>query len=183
MALVKQEQQLMAFISSLFLKEENPFPVVLHADNDPALLCRFVVQGLGESADLRVRQPQRRTVRIFSLRIVVKHEHRESFAITGFRVFQHLPVASRVAERGIRPASDHHVDAFGLASIVVVQEKFRVSGKKWPAVLVVAVADAGYGAHHLLGWNAVYLLREDPYEILPPRLSRCKSCSCLRAGT
>src|SRR5262245_36088695 len=124
MALVKQEQQLMAFISSLFLKEENPFPVVLHADNDPALLCRFVVQGLGESADLRVRQPQRRTVRIFSLRIVVKHEHRESFAITGFRVFQHLPVASRVAERGVRPSADHTWMPSGLPALLSFRRSF-----------------------------------------------------------
>src|SRR5262249_48496497 len=55
---------------------------------------------------------------------------------------------------------------FGLASVVVVQEKFRVSGQKRPAVLVVAVGDAGYGAYHLLGWNAVHLLRIDAHEIL-----------------
>ena len=58
----RSRSQPIVLISSLFFKGENPFPVVLHADNDPALLHRFVVQRLDESADLRVRQPQRRTV-------------------------------------------------------------------------------------------------------------------------
>ena len=40
-------------ISSLFLKGENPFPVVPHADNDPALLHRFVVQANGQNIQMR----------------------------------------------------------------------------------------------------------------------------------
>jgi hypothetical protein len=30
-------------------------------------------------------------------------------------LFQHLPITGRVAERRIRPAADHKVDALGLA--------------------------------------------------------------------
>ena len=57
------------------------------------------------------------------------------------------------------------MNALRLSRIVVVQEQLRVLGKKWPAVLVVAVASAAGGAHHLFGWNAVHLLGVYPHEI------------------
>jgi hypothetical protein len=39
---------------SLFLKGEYALPVVLHADDGPALLLCLVVQGLRERADLGI---------------------------------------------------------------------------------------------------------------------------------
>jgi hypothetical protein len=50
----------------------------------------------------------------------VKDQHGEPLAFTGHRVFQHLSITGGIAERGVWPASDHQVDAFGLPSIVVV---------------------------------------------------------------
>src|SRR5271168_282589 len=142
----------------LLLKSENALPVVLHADDDPALLRGLVAQCLGEGADLGVGQPQRGTVGVLALCIVVQDDHRESRAVAGLRVFQHLPVAGRVAERGIRPASDHQVDALWFARVVVVEQQFWLLGKHRPAILVIAVAGSAGAAHNLLGRNAVDLL-------------------------
>ena len=36
---------------------EDGLPVILHADDEPAILLRLVMQRLGEGADLGVRQP------------------------------------------------------------------------------------------------------------------------------
>ena len=44
-------------ITQLIAKGKNPFPVVLHANDEPALLHRLVVQRLGEGADFGVGQP------------------------------------------------------------------------------------------------------------------------------
>src|SRR5262249_59692984 len=94
-----------AIISNASLFErEDALPVVLHADHDPTLLLRLVVERRGEGADLGVGQPARRTVGVLALRIVVEHEHREPYAVAGSRVLEHLPIADRVAERRIGPA-------------------------------------------------------------------------------
>ena len=55
-------------------EREDAFPVVLRADEGPALLLRLVVQRLGEGADLGVGEPLGRAVSILALRIVVQHE-------------------------------------------------------------------------------------------------------------
>ena len=43
----------------LFSERKDAFPIVLHADDVPAVLLCFVVERLGESSDLGVRQPLR----------------------------------------------------------------------------------------------------------------------------
>src|SRR4030095_1080169 len=53
------------------LERKDTFPVVLHADDGPALLLCFVVEGLCESADLGVAQALRRAVGVFAPLIVV----------------------------------------------------------------------------------------------------------------
>src|SRR4029434_5780161 len=103
------------------LERKDAFPVVLHADDGPALLLCFVVEGLRESADLGVAQALRRAVGVFAPLIVVQHQHHQFRSIAGTRVLEHLLVARRVAERRIRPAADHQVNAFGLAGVVFGQ--------------------------------------------------------------
>ena len=48
------------------LEGEDAVPVVLHADHDPALLLRLVVERRREDADLRRRQSLRGAVRVFA---------------------------------------------------------------------------------------------------------------------
>ena len=43
-------------LSGLLLKSENAIPVVLHAYDEPAILLCFIVERLGESADLAAGQ-------------------------------------------------------------------------------------------------------------------------------
>ena len=104
----------------LLLKSKNTLPVFLHADDYPAILFCFIVELLCEGTDPRIWQTLSRSIRILTLRIVVEDQHRESRAVAGFGVFQHLAVTGRVAECGIGPASDHQVDALRLAGVVVV---------------------------------------------------------------
>lgn len=133
------------------VKSENALPITLHADDDSALFSRLVVQRLGEGADFGVGQAERRAIGVFALCVVVQHQHREPRAVAGLGIFQHLPVAGRVAERGIGPAPDHQMDALRLAGVVVVQQQLGFLGKKRQAALVIAVACAAGGADRLLG--------------------------------
>ena len=55
----------------LFLEGENAFPIVLHADDDPAILLCLIVERLGEDAHLRVRQTLGGTIGILALRVIV----------------------------------------------------------------------------------------------------------------
>src|SRR5215471_10075020 len=128
-----------SMLTSLALERAHLLPVVLHADDDPATLLRLVIERLGEGADPGVGQPLGRAVAILACRIVVQHEQREPYAGTRLRILQHLPIAARVAERRIRPAPDHEVDALGLAGIVVVQQELGLLSQEWLAVLAVAV--------------------------------------------
>ena len=50
----------LSFLLRTIVKSKNVLPIVLHADDDPTLLCRLAVQGLGEGADFGVGQPLRR---------------------------------------------------------------------------------------------------------------------------
>src|SRR5271165_4570094 len=65
------------------VEREDALPVVLHADDSPAVLLRLVVQRLGEGADLCIGQSHRRAVGILALRIVVQHDHRQPRAVAG----------------------------------------------------------------------------------------------------
>src|SRR5260370_38102022 len=94
------------FWGSVLLEGEDLFPIVLHADHSPAVLLRFIVEFLGEGADLGLGQPMSGTVGVFAFRIVVQDEHRAPRAAAGLGVFEHLSVAGRVAERRERPASE-----------------------------------------------------------------------------
>src|SRR5205814_1478779 len=121
----------------LFLEGEDLLPVVLHADRCPALLLRLVIKSLWESADLRVRQTLRRAIGIFALCVVVKHQHAKSRTTAGLGVFEHLLVAGGVAKCRVRAAADHQVDAFGFATVVVVEQQLGVLGQERFAILVM----------------------------------------------
>jgi hypothetical protein len=54
-------------------------------------------------------------------------------------VFEHLPVTGRIAERRVRSAADHQVDAFRLAGVVVVEQKLGFFSEDRPTILVVAI--------------------------------------------
>src|SRR5215213_10300675 len=71
----------------VLLEREYGLPVILHADDGPTLLLCLVIKRLREGADLGTGQPCDRAVRIFAPRVVVQHEHRESRAAAGCRVF------------------------------------------------------------------------------------------------
>src|SRR5664279_3758109 len=63
-----------------FFPGENPLPVVLHADDEPALRLGFVVQCLSEGADLGIRQSLGRAVGILALCVIVQHNHHQGCA-------------------------------------------------------------------------------------------------------
>ena len=54
---------------SYALKRENHFPIILHADDNPAVLFRLVIERLGERADFRVGQSLSRAICILPVRI------------------------------------------------------------------------------------------------------------------
>src|SRR5262249_25510257 len=68
-------------------------PVVLHADHDPALLLRLIVDGFGERADVAVRQALGRAVGVFARGVVVQQQHHQPRAGPGVGPFQHLAIA------------------------------------------------------------------------------------------
>src|SRR6184192_2630269 len=150
----------------LFLEGEYLLPVVLHADHCPAVLLRLVIESLWESADLRVRQTLRRAIGIFALCVVVQDEHRESRAVAGLGVFQHLLVAGGVAKCRVRAAADHQVDAFGFATVVVVEQQLGVLGQERFALLVIAICRAAHGADDLFRRDSIGLLGIHAHEIL-----------------
>src|SRR5262249_12199563 len=105
------------------LECKNLLPVVSHADDGPAVLLFLVIKRLREGADFRIGQSLSRAVRIFPLCVVVQYEHRQSRAITGLGVFEHLSVAGRVAKRSERSTTNHQMDALRLAGIIVVKQQ------------------------------------------------------------
>src|SRR5262245_17033589 len=119
------------------LEREDAFPVVLHTDYRPAVLLRFVVESLSEGADLGVGESLRGTVGVFALRIIMEHQHHQSSAASCTGVLKHLLVAGRVSKCSIRTSADHQVNAFGLASKVVEQNKLRLFKERRPPVLVI----------------------------------------------
>src|SRR5262245_53570728 len=78
--------------SSSFIEGEDTLPVVLHADHDPAVLLRLVVERLRKGANLGVGESLCGTIGILALGVIVQQQHREPLAIAGHRVLEHLPV-------------------------------------------------------------------------------------------
>src|SRR5262245_19866422 len=105
------------------LKRKNHFPIILHADDGPTVLLRLVIKCLRKRADLGVGQFLSRTVRIFSLCVVVQHEHRQARTVARLGVFEHLLVAGRVAKGDVRAPADHQMNAFRFARIIVVEHE------------------------------------------------------------
>src|SRR5579863_7779387 len=149
------------------VEREDALPVVLHADDDPAVLRRLIVKLRGKTADFGAGQALSRTVGVLSLAIVVQDEHREPDALAGLGILEHLPIAGRIAEGELRPAPDYEMDAFGLAGVVVVDEELRLLDEDRTAIRGVLVADSARCADHLLGRDSVNPLCIDAHEILP----------------
>ena len=103
----------------------------------------------------------------YALAVVVQDEHREPGATAGIRIFEHLPVADRIAEGEVGPPPDHEVNALRLAGVVVIDEELRLLHENRTAVRRILVADGARSADHLLGRDAVDPLRIGADEILP----------------
>src|SRR5213596_2736821 len=58
------------------------------------------------------------------------------------------------------------MDAFGFATVVVVEQHLGVLGQERFAILVIAICCAGHGADDLFRRDAIGLLGIDPHEIL-----------------
>src|SRR5262245_42474687 len=86
----------------LLFESEDAFPIVLHADHDPALFFCFIVKCLRECSDFGVRQPLRWSICIFTLSIIMQYDHREALAGAGFCVFEHLLIAGGISYGKIR---------------------------------------------------------------------------------
>src|SRR4029077_8307138 len=152
---------------SFVFKRKDYLPIVLHADDSPAVLLRLIVKGLRERADLRIGQARGRAVGVFAFRVVVKHQHAKSRTAAGFGVFEHLLIAGRVAKRRIGTAADHQVNALGFAGVIVIQKHLRLLGQERLAILVITIRRAAHGADDLLEWDAIGLLGKLTHEILP----------------
>src|SRR5882757_1917491 len=161
------EQKRFGTLHSLALKGKDRLPIVLHADDRPAVLHRLVIERLRERPDFRVGQPFSGTVGVFAFGIVVQDEHRESGTAAGLSVFEHLLVAAGIAKSRVRPAADHQVNAFGFAGIVIVEQHFRFLGQERFAVLVVTILCLARGADDLLGGNAIGRLGILAHKVLP----------------
>jgi hypothetical protein len=84
----------------------------------------------------------------------------------GRGVFQHLLIADRIAERGNRPAADHHMDALDLFRVIAIKQKLRRFGQEWLPVLIVTERRSGRTANHMLRRNAINALGVNTHEIL-----------------
>ena len=96
----------------------------------------------------------------------MQDEHREPRPVAGLGVLQHLLVAGRIAEGRVRPAAYHQVDAFGFATVVVVEQQLGVLGQERFAILVIAICRAAHGADDLFRRDAIGLLGIHAHEIL-----------------
>src|SRR5690606_32975399 len=102
-------------------------PVILHAYNDPSVFLRLVHKRLRESADVRVREAAGGAVGVLALLIVVVDEHHQALPVPGLGPLEHLLVARRVAERGVRTLADEKVDSHGLTYLIIDEENLRLS--------------------------------------------------------
>src|SRR5262245_6455741 len=90
-------------------------PVVLHANDCPAVLERFV------PADVELLHLVLAVVSVLARAIVMVHEEREARARAGHGPLQHLQLAVRFAEGSDRPPADAALDADRFALLVVHQ--------------------------------------------------------------
>ena len=99
-----------------------------HADYEPTLGLRFIVQRLSEGTNIGRRQAFGRTIGVLSFGVVVEHQHHQPRAVARSSILQHLLIAGRVTERSVRPTANHEVNALGLACKVVIQQEFGLFG-------------------------------------------------------
>src|SRR5271168_2844361 len=83
----------------MLIEREDALPVVLHADDGPAVLLCLIIKRRREGADLSIGQALRRTVGVFPLPVVMQHQHHQPRTVARSGVFQHLSVPGRVTER------------------------------------------------------------------------------------
>src|SRR5215831_9423720 len=67
-----------------WLECKNLLPIILHADDCPAILFGFVIKCLRERADLGIGQPLSRAIGILTRGIVVQDDHCQPRAIASF---------------------------------------------------------------------------------------------------
>src|SRR5271170_3055705 len=147
------------------LEREDALPVVLHADDYPALLHGHVVHLLTEGSDRRIRQSLRRTVCVFALRVVVQHRDRKPRAAARLHILQHLlVVGGGVAEGRVGSTRVHQPEILDLSRAKVIERQLGLPYENGPMVLIVAVFERLFGAGDLLGEDAVNLLRVFAYE-------------------
>src|SRR5580658_9202309 len=111
----------------LLVERKNTLPIVLHADHDPTVLVRFSHQSLGKSADVSIRKTAARAIGVLARCVVVMHQHHQVRAIARLRPFQHLGIASGIAEGRGWMLADEKIDADGLARTVINEEYFRLA--------------------------------------------------------
>src|SRR5437763_12625386 len=102
------------------LEREDLFPIVLHADDRPAVLLRFGHERVGKCTDLRLR-----AVGELARSVVVMHQHHQPRAAAGLGPFQHLLIAVRIAKRRDGPAADVLIDADRFPGLVIYEIHFR----------------------------------------------------------
>ena len=108
---------------------------------------------------------RRAVVGIFARGIGVVHDAGEARAASRHGPLQHLLVAVGIAEREDRAAADEHVDADRLARAVVDElDLGELHQRRLARGVEPELRDAGR-ADHLLGRNAVGLLRPHPHEL------------------
>src|SRR5271155_3041398 len=78
---------------------------------------------------------------------------------------QHLLIAGRIAERGVRPLADEQVDPDGLTRVVVDEEHLRLS-QQYRLAMAVLVLGQDTRPHHLLRRDIVDTLTVNAHELL-----------------
>ena len=96
-------------------------PVMFHADDVPPFCLCLFIKRLTESADLGIRKPLGGTVGVLALGIIVQHQHRKPCTLTCPGILQNMLITSRIAKGCIRLPANEQVDAFGFASVVIVE--------------------------------------------------------------
>src|SRR5271163_2695419 len=147
------------------LEREDALPVVLHANDDPALLPGHIVHLLAEGPDRRIRQSLRGAVGVFAHRVVVQHRDRKPRAAARLHVLQHLLIiGGGIAEGRIGSTRVHQPEILDLSRAKIIERQLGLPYENGPVVLIVAVFERLFGAGDLLGEDAVNLLGVFAYE-------------------
>jgi hypothetical protein len=132
--------------------------IVLHVHDNPALRPGFV-ESFVETANVRIT-----VVGPFALGIGVMDVETEARARASSGPLEHLQVAVRIAEGGDGAAANMHVDANGLARLVVNEVQLRQAHQHRRAVAQREFRfDAA--ARDLLGRDTIHLLRPRPHKL------------------